>query len=88
MFAPAYMGRKRNFSNAFTLCATILALGRSLFTRVAEALEGAAPRLFRPMYAEANMGHTSRGERFVLCSNFAPVTDCTWRFHSLVAVPL
>src|ERR1700684_2784190 len=31
MFARAYMGRKRSFSNAFTPCATILALGRSLF---------------------------------------------------------
>jgi hypothetical protein len=31
-------------------------------------LEGAAPCLFRPMYAEANMGHPSREVGFVLCS--------------------
>ncbi len=24
-------------------------------------MEGAAPHLFRPMYAQANMGHPSRG---------------------------
>ena len=34
----------------------------------ASALEGLRPR-FRPMYAEANMGHPSREEGFVLCSN-------------------
>jgi hypothetical protein len=43
MFAQAYMGRKRIFSNAFTSGTTVLALARSLFTRVAEVLEGAAP---------------------------------------------
>jgi hypothetical protein len=31
------------------------------FARVAVALDGATPRLFRPMYARANMGHPSRG---------------------------
>ena len=43
--------------------------------RVAGALEGAAPHLFRPMYAPrhagagwANMGHPSREEGFALCS--------------------
>jgi hypothetical protein len=35
--------------------------------RVAGALEGAAPHLFRPMYAGANMGHPSREEGFALC---------------------
>jgi hypothetical protein len=34
---------KMGFSNAFTPCTTSLALRRSLFARVAEALEGAAP---------------------------------------------
>ena len=29
------------------------------------SVEGAAPRLFRPMYAGANMGHPSREEGFV-----------------------
>ena len=37
--------------------------------RVTTALEGAAPRLFRPMYAQANMGHPSREEGLVLGSN-------------------
>jgi hypothetical protein len=32
-------------------------------------LGGAAPRLFRPMYAGANMGHPSREEGCVLCSH-------------------
>jgi hypothetical protein len=60
MFATAYMGRKRFFSNAFTLCVTgTQAFHNSRFPRLARALEGAAPRLFRPMYAGANMGHPS-----------------------------
>ena len=33
-----------------------------------KALGGAAPRLFRPVYAWANMGHPSREEGLVLCS--------------------
>jgi hypothetical protein len=73
MFAKAYMGRKRIFSNAFTPRASILALGRSLHTRVAKTFEGAAPwaapRLFQPMYAGANMGHPSREEGLVLRSD-------------------
>ncbi len=47
----------------------LLLLAASFFTRVAIALDGATPRLFRPMYAEANMGHPSREEGFVLRSN-------------------
>jgi hypothetical protein len=39
------------------------------FCHVAKALKGAPPRLFQPMYAVANMGHPSRNEGFVLCSN-------------------
>ena len=69
MFAPAYMGREWVFSNAFTPCTSIFALGSSLFARLVEAVEGAAPHLFRPMYADANMGHPSREEGFVLRSN-------------------
>jgi hypothetical protein len=34
-----------------------------------EALERAAPCLFRPMYAFAKIGHPSREEGLVLCSN-------------------
>src|ERR1700722_12437154 len=55
MFAAAYMGRKRCFSNAFTPRTRALARIRGV-----EELEGAAPRLFRPTYAKANMGHPSR----------------------------
>jgi hypothetical protein len=70
MFAPpapacrgAYMGRKRNFSNAFTSCATIdcWSCPQSFF-RVAVTLEGAAPHLLRPMYAEANIDWGTRPE--------------------------
>jgi hypothetical protein len=60
MFASAYMGQKRCFSNAFTPHATYLA-------RVVRTLERAAPHLSLPMYAGANMGHPSRGEGFVVC---------------------
>jgi hypothetical protein len=67
-------GPKTDFSNAFTPCTRILALRRSLFARVAEALEGAAPRLFRPMYARANMGHPSREAGFVVCSRAGLLT--------------
>jgi hypothetical protein len=56
---PSEHGPKTDFSNAFTPCARIFPVGRSLFVLVTEALEGAAPRLYRPMYAEANMGHPS-----------------------------
>jgi hypothetical protein len=69
-------GPKTDSSNAFTPCATSLALRRSLLARVAEALEGAAPRLFRPMYAGANMGHPSR------------TIDRVWEMKSGGAVPL
>jgi hypothetical protein len=34
-----------------------------LFTRMAKAFEGATPRLFRPTYAEANVGHPSNLRR-------------------------
>jgi hypothetical protein len=46
----------------------LLLLGRGL-RHIAKALGGAAPHLFRPMYAGANMGHPSREEGFVLCSH-------------------
>jgi hypothetical protein len=43
-----------------SLHARELLLAPTAFCRRAEALEGAAPRLSRPMYAAANMGHPSR----------------------------
>jgi hypothetical protein len=45
------------------------ALGRGLFSRVAESFEAAAPHLFRPMYALANMGHPSRVKDFAVGFN-------------------
>jgi hypothetical protein len=62
------MGRKRIFQ-MLSLDAPGFWFLAAVFALVAEALEGAAPRLFRPMYAGANMGHPSRKEGFVLCSN-------------------
>ena len=47
----------------------MLILGRSPFAGVVRAFEEAAPRLFRPMYAQANMGHPSREAGFVLRTN-------------------
>jgi hypothetical protein len=35
-------------------------LHQQRFAGRVKAFEGAAPRLFRPMYAQANMGHPSR----------------------------
>jgi hypothetical protein len=65
---PSVHGPETDFSNAFTPCIEMLVLGRSLFAGVVRALEGAAPRLFRPMYAQANRG--TRPERWA--SFFAP----------------
>ena len=45
------------------------------------AFEGAAPRLFRPMYAEANMGHPSRDEGFVLCSHLCDADELHQRSY-------
>ena len=47
--SPQRTWAENEFFKCFPPCATILALRRSLFARVAEALEGAAPRIFRPM---------------------------------------
>jgi hypothetical protein len=41
-------GPKTDSSNAFTPCARILDLGRSLFAHVAKALEGATPIFLGP----------------------------------------
>jgi hypothetical protein len=67
-----YMGRKRIFSNAFTSRTKALPLGRSPFVRPTGATKGAAPHLFQPMYAEANMGHPSREQGLILCSYRCP----------------
>jgi hypothetical protein len=54
MFAPAYMGRKRIVSNAFTPCKGILALRRSLFC----ARSRSVGRGLRPSFS----AHVRRGE--------------------------
>ena len=43
--------------------------GQLPFARRVGTMEGAAPHLFRPMYAQANMGHPSRGVGFVDASH-------------------
>jgi hypothetical protein len=45
---PSVHGLKTDSSNAFTLLHEDLALGRSLFANVIEAMEGAAPFFFGP----------------------------------------
>jgi hypothetical protein len=59
MFAAAYMGGKLCFSNAFALFPGRFAPGECR-AHVIKALEGAAPRRFRPTYARANVGHPSK----------------------------
>jgi hypothetical protein len=60
MFASAYMGRKRCFSNAFTPFQNC-SLWNSCVYPHAKAFEGATPRRFRPTYAEANPDFLLRG---------------------------
>ncbi len=59
MFAKAYMGRKRIFQMLLVQVVATLAVGRIPLPAKQEPWKGAAPHLFRPMYAEANMGHPS-----------------------------
>jgi hypothetical protein len=66
-FAPSYMGRKRILQMLSLHARQFFPLA-ALFARLGEALEGAAPRLLRPMYARANMGHPSRGAGLVVYS--------------------
>jgi hypothetical protein len=56
---PSVHGPKTDFQMLSVYCARIFPLGPGVFVLVIEALEGAAPHLSRPMYAEANMGHPS-----------------------------
>ena len=69
-------GPKTDFSNAFTPSARALAPGSRVFTRPTETAERAAPHLFRPMYAEANMGHPSREQAWF----FAPAVASTMNY--------
>jgi hypothetical protein len=83
MFALAYMGLKRILQMLSLHAQGLLLWAQFFFARVAEALEGAAPRLFRPMYAGANMGHPSR-ERDSL---FAPTTAPPMNSPGLLSQP-
>jgi hypothetical protein len=67
---PSVHGPKTDSSNALTACARIVDLGRSPSAHVSSSVGRGCARLFRPMYARANMGHPSR-ERDSL---FAPTT--------------
>jgi hypothetical protein len=69
MFAPAYMGRKRILQMLSLNVAGFQPLAAVFFADTAKRWKGLRPRLFRPMYAGANMGHPSREQGFVLCSN-------------------
>jgi hypothetical protein len=54
-----------------------------------KSVEGAAPRLFRPMYAEANMGHPSRGEGSVFCANHVkPKRNCSLKMKTIPNLPI
>ena len=48
----------------------------TVLSRYKKAIVGCA-HLFRPMYAEANMGHPSREEGFVVCSIAATPANST-----------
>jgi hypothetical protein len=68
MFAPAYVGRERILPMLSLHSQGLLLLAAALLLR-RKSVGRAAPHLFRPMYAGANMGHPSREEGFVLSSN-------------------
>src|SRR6266849_5807543 len=61
-----YMGRRRILP-MLSLDAQGLLLLAAVVSPHSKSVGRAAPRLFRPMYAGANMGHPSREEGFVLC---------------------
>ena len=71
------MGRKWSSSNAFTPCARTLALARSLFAIEQKHSEGLRPVIFGPCTLQANMGHPSREQGFVLCSTSAAPMNST-----------
>ena len=68
MFASAYMGRKRIFSNAFTLSTTIFDLDHSLFPR-RRALEGLRLVFFGPCTLGRTWSTRPGTEGFVLYAN-------------------
>jgi hypothetical protein len=75
MFAQAYIGRKRWAQPVRTLCnaeETPSAKGRAL----AEWDESIGRILFRPMYAQANMGHPSRTKAAVTIGSC--VANLSW----------
>src|SRR5258707_41228 len=64
MFAQAYMGRKRILP-MLSLHTQGISFLAAVFSPHSKSVGRAAPRLFRPMYAWANMGHPSRDGGFV-----------------------
>jgi hypothetical protein len=60
MLAPAYMAENGAFK-CFHSIGNGSCFSPRVFARATVAFGGAAPRLFRPKYAGANMGHPSRG---------------------------
>src|ERR1700688_5061638 len=68
------MGLKRIFQ-MLSLNARGFLLLAAVFSLRNKSVGGGCARLFRPMYAEANMGHPSRDAGLVLCSNFHAPTD-------------
>jgi hypothetical protein len=68
---PLAMGQKR-ILQMLSLHAQRLLLLAPDFATCNRALDGAAPSRFPAMYVGANMGHRSRKESLVLCSNHAP----------------
>ena len=66
------MGQKR-ILQTLLLHSQRLSLLAAVCSHMAKALKRAAPNLFPPMYAGANMGHPSREEGFVFCSNHCVV---------------
>jgi hypothetical protein len=58
------MGRKRILQMLSLYAQELSLLAALFFALMAQALKGAAPHLFRSMYAEANMGHPSGTKDF------------------------
>jgi hypothetical protein len=72
---PSVHGPKTDFSNAFTQCTRILALGRGLFPCVTKALEGAAPVFFGPCTLRRTWGTRPEKRASFFAPTSTPATD-------------
>jgi hypothetical protein len=63
---------KRARCGAPDLMLPVQKAGQLIFQFRDQSVDGASPRLFRPMYAGANMGHPSSGGRLVCKGGVAP----------------